>query len=119
MLLTYFNLSFISICLLSHHPQEHKLGVIRTLEDEAKKVPTSMEGKQKELSHIKKAEKFRRTFKKHKIQVNFKPGQTLRQRLVHPKDKTPRNKLSNVVCAVQCTEECSDCIGNSPVSRGD
>ena len=32
----------------------------------------------------------------------------LRQRLVHPKDKTPRHKFSNVVYAVQCTEECSD-----------
>ena len=49
------------------------------------------------------SEKFRRIFQKHKIQVNFKPGQTLRQRLVHPKEKTPRYKLSNVVYAVQCT----------------
>ena len=49
-----------------------------------------------------------RIFQKHKIQVNFKPGQTLRHRLVHSKDKTPRHKLSNVVYAVQCKEECSD-----------
>ena len=49
--------------------------------------------------------------KKHKIQVNFKLGQTLRSRLVRPKDKTPTHKISSVVNVVQCTEEYSDlCI---------
>ena len=43
-----------------------------------------------------------------KFKFNFQPGLTLRQRLIHPKDKTPRHKLSIVVCVVRCTEECSD-----------
>lgn len=37
-----------------------------------------------------------------------KPGNTLRQKLVHPKDKILRHKQSNVVSAVQCIEECSN-----------
>lgn len=40
--------------------------------------------------------------------MDFKPSNTLRQRLVHPKDKIPRDKQSNVVYAVLCNEECSD-----------
>ena len=40
---------------------------------------------------------FRRIFTKHYILVNFRPCNTLRQKLVHPKDKTPRQKLNNVV----------------------
>lgn len=40
----------------------------------------------------------------------LKPPKTLncclRQRLVHTKDKTRRHNQSNVVCAVQCGEEC-------------
>ena len=39
--------------------------------------------------------------------MQFKPYNTLRQRLVHPKDKTPRHKHSNVVYAIQCQEECN------------
>ena len=54
------------------------------------------------------SEKLKRIFGKHHIPVYFKPGNTLRQKLVHPKDKTPRHKQSNVVYAVQCSEECSD-----------
>uniref|UniRef100_A0A3Q3VZL8 FMN hydroxy acid dehydrogenase domain-containing protein n=1 Tax=Mola mola TaxID=94237 RepID=A0A3Q3VZL8_MOLML len=45
------------------------------------------------LIHIQMTE-IRRIFQKHKIRVNFKPGQTLRQRLVHPMDKTTRHKLT-------------------------
>ncbi|TWW59893.1 hypothetical protein D4764_06G0014230 [Takifugu flavidus] len=45
------------------------------------------------------SEKFRRILQKHDIPVHFKPSNTLRQRLVHPKDKTPRPKQSNVVYA--------------------
>ena len=49
-------------------------------------------------------EKFRRLFKKHKTRVTFKLGQTLRQRIIHPKDKTRRHKLRNVAYAVQCSD---------------
>ncbi|KAM4589401.1 uncharacterized protein V3H82_003528 isoform 2-T2 [Fundulus diaphanus] len=136
----------------SHHPLEHKLSVIRTLQHRAEHVPTKTEGKHKEQKHIRDAlqtcgypnwafvksarkskrpaaehngeknkrksivipyvagvsEKLKRIFSKHKIPVHFKPNRTLRQRLVHPKDKTPKPKMSGVVYAVQCSEECSD-----------
>uniref|UniRef100_A0A3Q3XK57 AP complex mu/sigma subunit domain-containing protein n=1 Tax=Mola mola TaxID=94237 RepID=A0A3Q3XK57_MOLML len=42
------------------------------------------------------------------IPVQFKPSNTLRHTLVHPKDKIPKHKLSNFVYAVQCSEDCSD-----------
>ena len=39
----------------SHHPLEHKLRVIQILQDRIQKVPSSTEGRQKELTHIKTA----------------------------------------------------------------
>ena len=36
----------------------------------------------------------------------FKPTNTLRQILIHPKDVTPKRNRSNVVYAVQCKEKC-------------
>ena len=54
------------------------------------------------------SEKLRRILGKHNIPVYFKPTNTLRQKLVHPIDKIPRQKQSNVVYAVQCCEKCSD-----------
>ena len=39
----------------SHHQLKHKLGIIQTLQDQAQKVPSNTEGKQKELTHIKTA----------------------------------------------------------------
>lgn len=54
------------------------------------------------------SEKLRRIFNKHSIPVYFKPSNTLRQRLVHPKDRTPYTHKSNLVYAIQCNEECKD-----------
>ena len=48
-----------------------------------------------------------RILQKHDILVQFKPSNTLRQRLVHPKDKTLRHKQSNVIYAIQSQEECN------------
>ena len=54
-------------------------------------------------------ETLRRIYNKHHITVHFKPNNTLRQKLVHPKDKTPpRHKQSNVVYAVRCSRDCTD-----------
>ena len=54
------------------------------------------------------SEKLRRIFNKHHILLFFKPSNILRQKLVHPKDRTPKHKKSNLVYAVQCSEECTD-----------
>ena len=54
------------------------------------------------------SEKLRRIFNKHQIPVSFKPSNTLRQKLVHPKDRIPHKHKSNLVYAVQCSEECKD-----------
>ena len=48
------------------------------------------------------SEKIRRIYRKYKLPVSFKPGNTLRQRLVHPKDKVPKDKKNNVVYGIQC-----------------
>ncbi|CAI5669576.1 unnamed protein product [Oreochromis niloticus] len=40
--------------------------------------------------------------------ATLRPSNTLRHKLVHPKDKTPKHRLNNVVYAVQCSEECPD-----------
>ena len=119
----------------SHHPLEHILEVIQMLQNQAKKVPSSTNRKQKELTHIEvvfqtcgyskwtfvnsserhnkeqpKAESEKRknvvipymaglsdliqkNLPKTQTQVKFKLGQTLKQRLVHPKDKTASHKL--------------------------
>ena len=43
------------------------------------------------------------------IPVSFKPANTLRQKLVHPKDKVPKDKQSNVVYAIKCKDTvCED-----------
>ena len=39
----------------SHHPLEHKLGVIKTLQLRAKGVPTTTQGIKKEQEHLKTA----------------------------------------------------------------
>ena len=54
------------------------------------------------------SEKLRSIFSKHDLPLHFKHRNTLRQTLVHPKDKTPKQNLSGVVYAVQCSEECAD-----------
>ena len=123
--------------LLVHRPLEHELGVIRTVIHRAETVPTKTEGKEKEQNHIsgelktcgysdwtfvKTSKKFRadrveetkklksiinpyvagtsenlrRIFDKHRIPVHFKPTNTL------------RHKQSNVVYAVQCSQDCTD-----------
>lgn len=52
------------------------------------------------------SEKLKRIFTKHNLKVHFKPNKTLKQKLVYLKDETLR--LSGVVYAVQCREECSN-----------
>ncbi|KAL3973539.1 TIMELESS-interacting protein [Sarotherodon galilaeus] len=54
------------------------------------------------------SEQLRCIFSKHRVSVAFKPQNTLRQKLVHPKDRVPRHKQSNMVYAVKCQEDCQD-----------
>ncbi|XP_062907927.1 uncharacterized protein LOC134348437 [Mobula hypostoma] len=54
------------------------------------------------------SEKLRRIFNKHQILVFFKPTNTLRKKLVYPKDPTPKHKQSNIVNAIQSNENCTD-----------
>ena len=51
------------------------------------------------------SEKLQRIFWQYKIPTYFKPVNTLRQKLVHPKDKAPNHKQSNVVYSIHCKEE--------------
>ncbi|XP_072051644.1 uncharacterized protein [Amphiura filiformis] len=53
------------------------------------------------------SEKLKRIFGQHQIPVSLKPCNTLRQKLVHPKDKIPQRKQSNIVYAINCQD--SDC----------
>ena len=49
-----------------------------------------------------KADKMKRIFKKHKINVCFKPYRTLRQMLVRPKDKTDKSEFCDPVYTISC-----------------
>ena len=52
----------------------------------------------------KEKEKLRRVFKDYNISTHFKPTNTIRQALVHPKDKQQKGRVSGVVCGIQCSE---------------
>lgn len=47
-----------------------------------------------------------RILRKHHVPVQFKPGNTLRQKHFHSKDKTLR--LDSAVCCIECSEDCTD-----------
>ena len=50
-------------------------------------------------------ERLAKTFRKFDAKVYYKPINTIRSQLVHPKDKTPRDKK----CAVIYQIDCADC----------
>ena len=134
----------------SAHPEEHKLGVIRTLHQRAEVVTTDPDDLKLEKSHVNKAlkicnyprwainkvakslnknkdnkkkqpstkketkgsivipylkgksEQMKRIFKKHKINVCFKPHRTLRQLLVRPKDKSNKQEICGPIYHIKC-----------------
>ncbi|KAI8490873.1 hypothetical protein Bbelb_312920 [Branchiostoma belcheri] len=50
------------------------------------------------------SEKLRRIFQNFNIATNFKPHSTLRQRLVHPKDRPHKGTKANVIYKLKCEE---------------
>ncbi len=137
----------------SHHPIQHKLGVVRTLLDRCQNIVTEEVDQKEEREHIEKAltvcgypkwtfrkvekqmqekkegktkekkdkepdekskgmivlpyvkgvtEQLKRVFSKHKIATSIKPYQTLRNILVHPKDKIETENKTGVVYKVVC-----------------
>ncbi|KAI8478649.1 hypothetical protein Bbelb_436180 [Branchiostoma belcheri] len=50
------------------------------------------------------SEKLRRIFQNFNIATNFKPQSTLRQKLVHPKDKPRKGIKANVIYRLKCEE---------------
>jgi len=50
------------------------------------------------------SEKIRRILQSQDIATNFKPYSTLKQRLVHPKDKLNKNIKSNVIYRLKCDD---------------
>ena len=57
------------------------------------------------------SEKLKRIYKDYNISTHFKPTNTIRQVLVHPKDKQPKGHQSGIVYDVQCADNynCTDC----------
>ncbi|KAI8493809.1 hypothetical protein Bbelb_281560 [Branchiostoma belcheri] len=116
----------------SHHPLEQKLAVIKTLFHRADNIVTSDQAKTDEQRHLRGAlakcgyqnwtfnkalkpsdqskkprrvsEKLRRIFQNFNIATNFKPHSTLRQRLVHPKDRPHKGTKANVIYRLKCEE---------------
>ncbi|KAI8484597.1 hypothetical protein Bbelb_377040 [Branchiostoma belcheri] len=89
----------------SHHPLEHKLAVIKTLFHRADNIVTSDQAKTDEQRHLRGvSEKLRRIFQNFNIATNFKPHSTLRQRLVHPKDRPQKGTKANVIYRLKCEE---------------
>ena len=50
------------------------------------------------------SEKIRRVLAEHNITSHFKPYNTIRNILVHPKDKLPKEKKPNVIYGIKCGE---------------
>ncbi len=51
------------------------------------------------------SEKMRRVFEEYGISSSFKPFNTIRQKLVHPKDRTPKEKKSDVIYGIKCDQK--------------
>ncbi|XP_052221647.1 uncharacterized protein LOC127838114 [Dreissena polymorpha] len=151
--------------LNSHHPNEHKLSVVRTLFGRAKSIIIEEQDLNNEMQYVSQAlkkchypewalkkgreqtskpksgteskrvpgkakskgnivlpyvqctsEQLKRAFLKHNISVSFKPHKTLRQLLVHSKDKPDKEDICRLIYHIKCDghpkDQCSmDYIG--------
>ncbi len=50
------------------------------------------------------SEKLKKSFKAFGVQVCFKPCNTIRQKLVHPKDKPDKQKKCEVIYGIKCSD---------------
>lgn len=115
----------------SHHHLHNELGLIRTLNHRFENVPTKDKGKLKKKQHIRTALKTRgypnwaffknKNTKKNKTNGKILFGAVSEKKVIitfmfffqawqhsETEGKTLRQKHSNVVYAVQCSEECMD-----------
>ncbi len=128
----------INICSLTHTTHwSTGWGLLEPKNHQTESEPTRTEGKEKEQKHtltghlskpLKTSlqtgrdgklehywhslcwvyETLRRIFNKPHIPAHFKPTNTLRQKLVHCKDKPPWHRQIIVVYANQCSQDCTD-----------
>ena len=56
----------------------------------------------RQLESAPVSEVLRRVFNKHHINVCFKPHKTIRQMLVHPKDKAKKSEICGPIYHIQC-----------------
>ncbi|KAI8516704.1 hypothetical protein Bbelb_052850 [Branchiostoma belcheri] len=77
----------------------------KTIVEEDDNIVTSDQAKTDEHRHLRGvSEKLRRIFQNFNIATNFKPHSTLRQRLVHPKDRPHKGTKANVIYRLKCEE---------------
>ncbi|XP_072037121.1 uncharacterized protein [Amphiura filiformis] len=119
----------------SHHPRIHKLGVIRSLQLRASTIISDQEDLPGEQNHIQKSlgccgypnwaftkakkkrahteskrrngQRIKNTLKSFGIATSYKPTNIIRGKLVHVKDKPPKDKQSNLVYGITCAA--TDC----------
>ncbi|KAI8519238.1 Carbohydrate sulfotransferase 15 [Branchiostoma belcheri] len=77
--------------------------LVQSLEDRSKDPRTAMTRIFRFLD-LGVSEKLRRIFQNLNIATNFKPHSTLRQRLVHPKDRPHKGTKANVIYRLKCEE---------------
>ncbi|XP_071495131.1 uncharacterized protein [Diadema antillarum] len=83
----------------------------RDVRDRASSSTTQQRGRGVSVPYCQGlSEKIQRIFSFYRIPVYFKPTNTLRQRLVHPKDKIPKHKRNNVIYRIKCQGK--DCKEN-------
>ncbi|TWW53916.1 hypothetical protein D4764_0197150, partial [Takifugu flavidus] len=102
----------------SHHPLEHKLGVIRTLQHRAREIPTTSQGRKKEQDHIKTALKtcgypdwaFTRTSRKRDLSKGEEEERNKRRSVSIPYLSGVSEKFRRILQKhdIPCQEECKE-----------
>ena len=86
---------------------------------ESKKKPPTLEDRLRSRGQVSVpyvagiSEGLARVFKRHKVQTTMKPCQSLRQALVHPKDKRPLEDTTDAVYRIPCKQCPKAYVGES------